>query len=242
MRIFALVFSAIISTCVTFRSASGYIRTNGLLRYHHSRLLSAQIDEITHASSDSIRKWFLKTNNRRPEVFISEASTKSAIIADTWKSVLTSLRVLEKDETMKDYTAVFAFPKLSVSSYASPSAAIAEFEKISEAVERHLNESSPLFQPTFKRKVQFHIQPDESGSGPGTLLMSLDTRRVKSTILEYDDIDDYVPPVEDALTNDIENFPFPTVFDFVSGMLHNFLPVYQPHVFIPGYDCVISDL
>ena len=34
--------------------------------------------------------------------------------------------------------------------------------------------------------------------------------------MDLEDLELYVPPVEDALTNDIENFPFPTIFDFIS--------------------------
>ena len=48
--------------------------------------------------------------------------------------------------------------------------------------------------------------------------MSLDTRRTKSEMIDMEDIDTYTPPLEDIITNDIDNFPFPTVFDFVSGM------------------------
>jgi hypothetical protein len=53
--------------------------------------------------------------------------------------------------------------------------------------------------------------------GRNLLLLSIDTRRIKSEILDYEDIDEYTPTVEEMVTNDIESFPFPTVFDFISG-------------------------
>lgn len=176
---------------------------------------SSQLAEVTELTHDSIRSWFLKTNGRRPEVFFSESSSKAAVIADAWKSVLTSLRVLESDNSMRDYTSVHVFPGYKMGGD-STEAVLNEYAKVSEAMERSLNQSSALFQPSFMRRVEFHIKPATDGSPSNILLVSLDTHRMKSEIMEYDDIDSYVPPVEDVLTNDIEHFPFPTIFDFIS--------------------------
>ena len=177
---------------------------------------SSQLAEITELTPDSVRSWFLKTNGRRPEAFISESSSKAAVITDAWKSVLLSLRVLESDNSLRDYTSVYAFPSYKLAGDSSSEAVLNEYAKVSEAIERSLNQSAALFQPSFVRKVEFHIKPANGDSPSPVLLLSIDTRRLKSEIMDYDDIDNYVPPVEDVITNDISNFPFPTIFDFIS--------------------------
>jgi hypothetical protein len=123
------------------------------------------------------------------------------------------MRVLEADAELRDHVAVYAFPNVKVD---SPEV-LEKYQKIAEAVENDLTTASPLFQPNYQRKVGFHLKPSDSGDGESILLLSIDTRRVRSEILDYEDIDNYTPPVEEMITNDIENFPFPTVYDFISG-------------------------
>ena len=175
---------------------------------------STSVEEVTEVSEEGIRTWFLKTQGRRPEVFLSESASKVAVVADAWKSVLVSLRVLESDPTTRDYTAVFAFPQCPVEG--SADTVLADYAQVASAIERSLNESAVLFQPSFLRRIEFHVKPGAGAGGKPVLLLSLDTRRSKAETLDYEDIDLYVPPVEDVLTNDIENFPFPTIFDFIS--------------------------
>ena len=88
-------------------------------------------------------------------------------------------------------------------------------------VENSLNSSASIFQPNFERKLNFDVIKSENPTINGMLLLSIATRRVSNDVANFDDLINYVPPVTDPEeanydTNDIESFPFPTVFDFIS--------------------------
>lgn len=190
------------------------VRARGPQNFPLAASSSASVAEVTDITEEKVRSWFLMNEGRRPEVFLSDSASKAAVVADAWKSVLVSLRVLESDPTTRDYTAVFAFPRCLIDGPADT--ALADYAQVAGAIERSLNESAVLFQPSFMRRIEFHVKPGPDASAPGILLMSLDTRRAKAETIDYDDIEQYVPPVDKVLTNDIENFPFPTIFDFIS--------------------------
>ena len=133
---------------------------------------SSQLAEISTVTDESVRKWFLKTNGRRPEVFISESSTKIAIIAEAWKSVLTSFRIMEGDISLRDHTAVYAFPNIKLDG-TNDEAILQDYNQITEVILRNLNQSSPLFQSGYARGMEFQIMP-------GVLLLCVDIQRVKS--------------------------------------------------------------
>ena len=73
---------------------------------------------------------------------------------------------------------------------------------------------SYLLQPNFKRNISCRVIAD-GPQGP-LVMIEVDTGREYAPTPDFDDIDDYTPNVDDALTNDIEEFPFPTVYDFIS--------------------------
>ena len=61
-------------------------------------------------------------------------------------------------------------------------------------------------------------------TGGESLVMVLETRRTKSMMVIFEEIE-YSPDVSeedvDDFSNDLEGFPFPTVMDFVSGKLRS---------------------
>ena len=135
----------------SFSKLSGYYQDSG-------------VDELIETpTSDDIRKWFLRNHNRRPEVYISKATSKLSVMTDAWKAVLISLRVLESDRNVRDHTTVFAFPDLKVSG--NHESIIADFSIIADIIEKDLNQSVALFQPSFARRVEFYVQPSSAGKG-----------------------------------------------------------------------------
>ena len=172
------------------------------------------ISNFEVSSSSKIQKWFILKEGKRAEVFVSDAASKASIIAEAWKSVLVSLRVLEADVTMPSYDCIYEFINVKVKA----SDDMSEYDTIAKSLEDSLLKSDPLFQQAFSRKIRFIHDP--IASGDGSLLMILETSRTKSMMVSFEEID-YSPdvPGEDVedFSNDLENFPFPTVMDFVSG-------------------------
>lgn len=167
------------------------------------------LDEV-----DSLRKWYTLTSRKRAEVFISDASTVPTIVADIWKAILVSFRVLESDQTNLDNLILRAYPKYIIDAN-NADAEIERFKTIAALIAEDY--SSLLFQPNnFKRTIDVQLKPPLDDGSPASLAIIVGTRRTSPAIADFDDIDDYVPDVENALTNDIESFPFPSVYDFVS--------------------------
>ena len=146
--------------------------------------------------------------------------TKANIITDVWKGILLSLRVMQQDAELPIYQSVHVFPKLKNNN--DHNNELFNFLKLySIDVENSLNSSASIFQPNFERKLNFDIIKSENPTINGILLLSIATRRVSNDVANFDDLINYVPPVTDPEeanydTNDIESFPFPTVFDFIS--------------------------
>ena len=139
---------------------------------------TSQLAEITEVTDENVRKWFLKNNGRRPEVFISESSSKLAVIAEAWKSVLTSFRIMESDISLRENTAVYAFPNIKLDG-TNDEAILQDYNKITEIILKNLNQSSPLFQSGYARGMEFQIMP-------GVLLLCVDIQRVKSKQIPTD--------------------------------------------------------
>merc|ERR1711871_356390 len=77
-------------------------------------------------------------------------------------------------------------------------------------VEQMVSDTSPLFQDAFARSIKTLVGPSD------TLLVSVETTRCKSRMVDYEDADEYVPTPDEMLNNEIPDFPFPTVYDFIS--------------------------
>ena len=206
---------------VTIGFAEGFLKSS----YTNTRLLSSPklyplqqlastISNVEVTSSSKIQKWFILSQGKRAEVFVSDATSKASIIAEAWKSVLVSLRVLESDVNMPSYDCIYEFVNVKV----SPSDDLSDYATIAQSVENTMTDLSVLFQPAFSRNIRF--LPNPTSGGEGSLIMILETMRTKSMTIQFEEID-YSPDVsEDDMedfSNDLECFPFPTVMDFVSG-------------------------
>ena len=189
-------------------------KTNLRPRCESHTSICSTISNFELSSSSKIQKWFILKEGKRAEIFVSDAASKASIIAEAWKSVLVSLRVLEADVTMPSYDCIYEFINVKVNA----SDDMSEYDTIAKSLEDSLLKSDPLFQQAFSRKFRFI--PDPIALGDGSLLMILETSRTKSMMVSFEEID-YSPDVSEEdmedFSNDLENFPFPTVMDFVSG-------------------------
>ena len=148
-------------------------------------------------------------HQKRSEVYTADdASALPEVMAEVWKAILISIRVLERDENMKEYVSVSSFPSIEAS---SETVAIVT-ALINDIVEQMVSDTSPLFQDAFARSIKTLVGPSD------TLLVSVETTRCKSRMVDYEDADEYVPTPDEMLNNEIPDFPFPTVYDFISEM------------------------
>jgi len=146
-------------------------------------------------------------HQKRSEVYAADdASSLPELVAEVWKAILVSIRVLELDEDMKEYVSVSSFPGIQ----ASPETVSTVTNIINNLSEQMISEASPLFQDAFARSIKTLVGPSD------ILLVSVETSRRKSRMFEYDDVDSYTPTPDEMLNNEIPDFPFPTVYDFIS--------------------------
>lgn len=177
-------------------------------------LLDGTVTMFDTDLQDSIRKWFLLNENRRAEVYLSPSTTTGTVLGDMWRAILLSVRVMHDAAEIPLYNSVHAFPNYKVKSPTEED--LAFFQEAARQAETYLTQSSPIFQPNFQRSLSFTYMPTSEG-GAGMLLFSVTTRRIKIDIANFDDFEDYVPKIDDPIeTNDIDSFPFPSVYDFIS--------------------------
>ncbi len=173
----------------------------------------AEIELESQVDVDFVRRWYLKEYNKRPDVnILDELCSVPELIAEVWKAVLISVRVMEKDQDLSDYRSLTVFTGLQAdiadaTMLQSIQSAVAEIDK---------SQSSLLLQPNFKRTLTCRVLPPSERTPKPVLILEVDTRREFSPTPDFSDIDDFTPSTEDALNNDIEDFPFPTVYDFIS--------------------------
>jgi hypothetical protein len=173
--------------------------------------LSPAYESSTSDEVAELRKWYFLNNNKRPDVYIEDASSIPQLISEVLKAVLISFRVLEKDKDMRDHTILMAFPNL----YDASADKVLVIKDALSQIERNMNVSSALFQPNLARIIDLHI-PKLSSSYSSSLLVSIQTFRTISPDVQLSDFDEYTPSVEEIITNDIPDFPFPTIYDFIS--------------------------
>jgi len=134
----------------------------------------------TGGNEAELRKWFFLNYNKRPDSFVSKSSFDNIqVISEIWKSILISIRVLEKDEDMKQYTSLISFENVGSSNI--------NFENLSFLSELILNQiqsSSPLFQNSFARTIKTIPGPTSN------VLVSVDTVRTKKLTVDYEDVDE----------------------------------------------------
>ena len=173
------------------------------------------VDSINTCDREAeIRKWFLLTHNLRPDsIYVAdEVKTLVEANAEAWKGVLVSLRVMEKDEDMRDHVSIFEFSSLK-DLEKNPDQFRGQMEQLTTA----LNRSAPIFQPGYSREFVVDVM-DTPETGKTSLILGVVTMRTTPAKVSLDDFGDidYVPDMQDILTNDIAGFPFPSVFDFIS--------------------------
>jgi len=170
---------------------------------------------VVEDEKDIFRKWFTIQFQKRAEVVLSDATTVSAAVIDFWKSILVSVRVLEKDQTLHEHVSILALTKYALDK-SNVDSELKRFQSIVDSI--NADQTSLLFQPNFKRNLKVLLKPPLGDSSLASIVVLVDTKRIAPETADeiLEDMDDFVPPVEDALTNNIESFPFPTVYDFIS--------------------------
>lgn len=193
------------------------------VRSFGTRLLSseggagtAELSVKERVDADFVRTWYLKKFNQRPDVNIhtGAACGMPELLSEIWKSVLVSVRVMEKDTDVCQYKALTVFQDLAGSMDITDPEILASIESMVGDIDEV--QPSLLLQPNFKRELRCHVLPAGERNDKPLLVLEVDTKREYKPTPDFGDIDDYVPDVEDALNNDIEDFPFPTVYDFIS--------------------------
>ncbi len=119
---------------------------------------------------------------------------------------------MEKDQELADYLSLTVFTGLEAdigdaNMLQSIESAVADINE---------SQSSMLLQPNFKRTLTCRVLPPSERTAKPVLILEVDTKREFSPTPDFSDIDDFTPSTEDTLNNDIEDFPFPTVYDFIS--------------------------
>jgi hypothetical protein len=173
------------------------------------RSVTTETNTYSDIDADEIKKWFFLNKNKRADVSVSSASTLPGIAADIWRAILQSIRVLERDEEMKEYVSVVSFPSIRDTNRAA-------FPAVVEQVKQVAVDSPALMQNDFARSIEMHNMPSSVSGSSARILVSFVTVRSRPTLIDFDDIDEYVPSAEEIITNDIPEFPFPTIYDFIS--------------------------
>ena len=166
-----------------------------------SRLLDSDPDTAT-----TVRKWhFLSQKSRADDVYVSQSGGDMVEVAtEVWKSVLVSLRVLEKLES-ESHDALIVLPKMSLSEVNHT-----QLKSLAKVLEEGMGSATAILQPNFLRKVEV-LKCEEK-----FFILWVASRREKPVVISYDDLDTYVPDVAGVVTNDIPGFPFDSVYDFIA--------------------------
>ena len=144
---------------------------------------------------------------------VSKASLLTDINTELWESILRSLRVLEEDQTSMNYNSLHAFPQVKLTA-TDADKVLDDLKSLSNDIIE--DQKSPLFQPNFHRSIDVLVRPKTaSGNDDATIVIVVNTRRLKPDFADFADIEN-APPTDEALwTNDIKSFPFATVWEFV---------------------------
>ena len=128
------------------------------------------------AATEAIKKWFFMNYKKRSEVFeLKDATSYPELVAEIWRSVLISIRVLEKDEEMKEYVSVHSFPAINASQEN-----VASIKTLVESMSNQIDQYSPLFQDAFARSIKTLTGPSNE------LIVSIETTRRKSRLVDYE--------------------------------------------------------
>jgi hypothetical protein len=174
---------------------------------------------IDDQQADAIRKWFLIYHQKRGEVVFSDAKNSREFITDVWKAILVSFRVLQNNEGSKTHLSLYAFRN-----FKKDQMSLDVLQSIVSSVNHTIRRCRLLLQPEYEYSATLFINQEQNGGsnlGLPTgleLLLLVETVRNKPELSSFDDIEEMLPAVEDALTNNIPSFPFPSVYDFISDI------------------------
>ena len=172
-------YNSLISHILSKNSNRQYLSTKS---QRSSELKVSNTENIlgTGGNEAELRKWFFLNYNKRPDSFVSKSSFDNIqVISEIWKSILISIRVLEKDEDMKQYTSLISFENIE-----STNTNFENLSFLSELILNQMQSSSPLFQNSFARTIKAIPGPTSN------VLVSVDTVRTKKLTVDYEDVDE----------------------------------------------------
>ena len=148
------------------------------------------------------------------------ASVVVRSIAEIFKSVLISFQVMNTVDQSKTFSQLKTFPSV-------PSAPAAHFKTIESRINEMVQSYKVLFQPDFDYNIIFLLNNPASVTATLPLNLSLvvltDTVNTQKEFTAFYDIENLLPKhsedlpnFEDTITNQIPNFPFPSIYDFIS--------------------------
>ena len=88
---------------------------------------------------------------------------------------------------------------------------LSQLRAFAAVIESNIGASSLIFQPNLARRVT--VLPYAEA---GCCVCAVETRRIKPVDVSFDDLDDFVPAIEDIVTNNLPGFPFDSLHDFVA--------------------------
>ena len=178
---------------------------------------------------DLLRRWYLLNHQKRTEVTFSNASSIDTMITDIWKSILISFQVLDNNfDGTKSFSQLYAFPNMKHEVDMNEKS----FKSLEIKLNHILKSHKVLFQPDFNYQINFISNNPNSDPSSSSLPLDLsfivliDTYHTKEDFTAFNDIqnllplasayESVLPKLEDTQTNQIPNFPFPSIYDFIS--------------------------
>ena len=172
-----------------------------------------------------IKQWYFMQERVRPEVFIADCNSVTDVIKELWRQVLIGQRLFEAEKETQYYVSVTAIRNLKLDSKS-----LGEFENVVADIASSFSISPRVFSPDVARRIEVLNYNRTNGEdiNEDILCISLKMQKVKTSDITFDDITldtstdpDYIPPElnranSDIWNNNIESFPFLSVFDFIS--------------------------
>ena len=170
------------------------------------------------------KKWIFLNKNYRSEVSLSNSINSEEILTDLWKSIVISRNILENDITIEDHNIVLCFPNLLIPE-TSKNEILKKYSNIIHSLKQHFDTNNILFQK-YERTLDIQIISTDQLSLYETinlLTIEIKTHKINSENINYDltDWDNNLDDIKlehelNYTTNEFNNFPFPTVFDFIN--------------------------
>lgn len=200
-----------VSTVLSFRFYPyNKLRTVGskLSSYYEKSIEPTNEFDMEH----ELRTWHFLEQQRPAEAYVSSASSLPELISALWKAVLISQRVLDQELEKMDHTCVFGLPHLSIDDFPLCKEQEEFFDQIVDEILETIASDSDLFQPDIKRYMSINY----AELTEPMYVFSLHSVRDKPIAMDFEEFDEIPADMDKVRTNDIESFPFPTVYDFIA--------------------------